>query len=204
MICSLAWEGGDLWLKYNQSAFCSLFATYGKSASWFFFVEEETIVKLAALLQVLTRYPGYEVKVSLSLTHSKPSQHSPFFYVMDLMVLLITPWRPYYVFHFSKEWFLGKGLHDNEASIIHHYAFAEDPSSFNYPDPRAGWAVSAPLLKRLGSNVLACLKCTSVCVFFSFNISHMCISDSWRGYKMETWSQILPSTCPMRWGNWMV
>lgn len=80
----------------------------------------------------------------------------------NLMVLLV----PYCVFFFSfKEWFLGKGLHDDEASIIHHYAFAEEPSSFSYPDPRAGWAVSTPLLKRLGSNlidVFVCVKCTSL------------------------------------------
>uniref|UniRef100_A0A8C6TWP8 Beta 3-glucosyltransferase b n=1 Tax=Neogobius melanostomus TaxID=47308 RepID=A0A8C6TWP8_9GOBI len=43
----------------------------------------------------------------------------------------------------SEEWFLGKRLHDSEASIIHHYAFAEDPSAFGYPDPAAGWALSS-------------------------------------------------------------
>ncbi|XP_029304718.1 beta-1,3-glucosyltransferase isoform X3 [Cottoperca gobio] len=48
-----------------------------------------------------------------------------------------------------EEWFLGKLLHDNEASIIHHYAFSEDPTSFSYPDPAAGWALSMPLLQRL-------------------------------------------------------
>lgn len=47
-----------------------------------------------------------------------------------------------------QEWFLGKPLHDSEASIIHHYAFAEDPTSFSYPDPAAGWALSMPLLRR--------------------------------------------------------
>uniref|UniRef100_A0A674MDT5 Beta 3-glucosyltransferase b n=2 Tax=Takifugu rubripes TaxID=31033 RepID=A0A674MDT5_TAKRU len=84
-----------------------LFATYGQLASWFIFVEEETRLRLAALLRVLHRYPEHE------------------------------------------EWFLGRGLHDDGASIIHHYAFSEDPSSFTYPDPSAGWAVSKPLLKRL-------------------------------------------------------
>ncbi|KAM9332067.1 beta-1,3-glucosyltransferase-like [Pholidichthys leucotaenia] len=49
----------------------------------------------------------------------------------------------------EEEWFLGKCLHDNEASIIHHYAFAEDPGSFSYPDTAAGWVLSAPLLQRL-------------------------------------------------------
>ncbi|XP_069576254.1 beta-1,3-glucosyltransferase isoform X2 [Brachyistius frenatus] len=88
-----------------------LSASYGQSASWFFFIEEETTVTLAALLQVLNRYPVQE------------------------------------------ECFLGKHLHDNEASIIHHYAFSEDPSSFGYPDPAAGWALSAPLLQRLAERL---------------------------------------------------
>ncbi|KAM9729116.1 beta-1,3-glucosyltransferase isoform 1-T1 [Menidia menidia] len=53
----------------------------------------------------------------------------------------------------QEEWFLGKRLHDNEASIIHHYAFSEDPISFGYPDPAAGWALSAPLLHRLSDRI---------------------------------------------------
>ncbi|XP_062262303.1 beta-1,3-glucosyltransferase [Platichthys flesus] len=88
-----------------------LSATHGQSASWFFFIEEETRVSLAALLQVLHRYQVHE------------------------------------------EWFLGKRLHDSEASIIHHYAFSEDPSSFGYPDPAAGWALSTPLLHRLTERI---------------------------------------------------
>uniref|UniRef100_A0AAX7VD00 Fringe-like glycosyltransferase domain-containing protein n=1 Tax=Astatotilapia calliptera TaxID=8154 RepID=A0AAX7VD00_ASTCA len=80
-----------------------LFVKYGHSASWLFFIEEETKVTLSALLEVLNRYPAQE------------------------------------------EWFLGKRLHDNEASIIHHYAFSEDPSSFSYPDTTAGWALSIAL-----------------------------------------------------------
>ncbi|XP_035523071.1 beta-1,3-glucosyltransferase [Morone saxatilis] len=88
-----------------------LYANYGQSASWFFFIEEETRVTLPALLQVLRRYQA------------------------------------------QKEWFLGKHLHDNEASIIHHYAFSEDPGSFSYPDPAAGWALSTPLLQRLAERI---------------------------------------------------
>ncbi|KAK3531155.1 hypothetical protein QTP70_013252 [Hemibagrus guttatus] len=45
-----------------------------------------------------------------------------------------------------KEWFLGKPLHDDESTIIHHYAFAENPSAFKYPDFSAGWALSMPLI----------------------------------------------------------
>ncbi|XP_026225801.1 beta 3-glucosyltransferase b isoform X1 [Anabas testudineus] len=88
-----------------------LSAAYGHSASWFFFIEEETRVILAAVLQVLHRYERQE------------------------------------------EWFLGKRLHDNDASIIHHYAFSEDPTSFGYPDPAAGWALSALLLRRLAERI---------------------------------------------------
>uniref|UniRef100_A0A8C5DTW3 Beta-1,3-glucosyltransferase-like n=1 Tax=Gouania willdenowi TaxID=441366 RepID=A0A8C5DTW3_GOUWI len=52
----------------------------------------------------------------------------------------------------KKEWFLGKRLHDNEASIIHHYAFSEG-LSFGYPDPAAGWALSAALLQSLAEQI---------------------------------------------------
>ncbi|KAG8584922.1 hypothetical protein GDO81_004826 [Engystomops pustulosus] len=49
----------------------------------------------------------------------------------------------------SKEYFLGKALYDEESTIIHHYAFAEDPTFFKYPDFAAGWALSMPLVRRL-------------------------------------------------------
>ncbi|KAM3601373.1 uncharacterized protein V6R79_011676 [Siganus canaliculatus] len=88
-----------------------LSASYGRSASWFLFIEEETRVVLPTLLEVLHRY------------------------------------------HVPQEWFLGKRLHDNEASIIHHYAFSEDPRSFGYPDPAAGWARSTSLLQRLAERL---------------------------------------------------
>uniref|UniRef100_A0A3Q2E3A7 Beta 3-glucosyltransferase a n=1 Tax=Cyprinodon variegatus TaxID=28743 RepID=A0A3Q2E3A7_CYPVA len=56
-------------------------------------------------------------------------------------------------FHKSKEWFLGKPLHDEESTIIHHYAFAENPSVFKYPDFAAAWALSMPLVVRLANKV---------------------------------------------------
>lgn len=52
-----------------------------------------------------------------------------------------------------KDWFLGKSLHDDESTIIHHYAFAENPSAFKYPDFSAGWALSIPLVNRLANKV---------------------------------------------------
>ncbi|KAM4547231.1 beta-1,3-glucosyltransferase [Fundulus diaphanus] len=53
----------------------------------------------------------------------------------------------------QEEWFLGQALHDNKPSIIHHYAFFEDPSYFGYPDPAAGWALSAPLYRRIAERI---------------------------------------------------
>ncbi|XP_061137235.1 beta-1,3-glucosyltransferase-like isoform X2 [Syngnathus typhle] len=53
----------------------------------------------------------------------------------------------------KKEWFLGKPLHDDESTIIHHYAFAENPPVFKYPDFAAAWALSVPLLVRLANKV---------------------------------------------------
>ncbi|XP_066555815.1 beta 3-glucosyltransferase a isoform X2 [Amia ocellicauda] len=56
-------------------------------------------------------------------------------------------------FNKSKEWFLGKPLHDEESTIIHHYAFADNPTVFKYPDFTAGWALSIPLVNRLANKV---------------------------------------------------
>lgn len=44
--------------------------------------------------------------------------------------------------------FLGYPLRDSEATIIHHFAFFENPSWFLYPLFRAGVAISIPLLKK--------------------------------------------------------
>uniref|UniRef100_A0A8D2DPM3 Beta-1,3-glucosyltransferase n=1 Tax=Sciurus vulgaris TaxID=55149 RepID=A0A8D2DPM3_SCIVU len=53
----------------------------------------------------------------------------------------------------SKEWFLGKALHDEESSVIHHYAFSENPTVFKYPDFAAGWALSIPLINKLNKRL---------------------------------------------------
>ncbi|XP_004075349.1 beta-1,3-glucosyltransferase isoform X2 [Oryzias latipes] len=53
----------------------------------------------------------------------------------------------------TKEWFVGKPLFDKESTIIHHYAFAENPSIFKYPDFAAAWALSMPLVVRLANKV---------------------------------------------------
>ncbi|GAB6030051.1 beta 1,3-galactosyltransferase-like [Chamberlinius hualienensis] len=47
------------------------------------------------------------------------------------------------------EWFLGKALTDDEATIVHHFAFHENPTQFKYPDFAAGIVFSWPLLFKL-------------------------------------------------------
>ncbi|KTG44591.1 hypothetical protein cypCar_00032691 [Cyprinus carpio] len=87
-------------------------------SSWFVFLEEETNMNLHNLLQVLSKFKTRKPALSY------PSVFSPL------------------------EWFLGRPLHDDEPTIIHHCAFSEDPYSFTYPDFMAGWALSCLLAKR--------------------------------------------------------
>ncbi|XP_066225401.1 beta-1,3-glucosyltransferase isoform X4 [Saccopteryx leptura] len=68
----------------------------------------------------------------------------------------------------SKEWFLGKALHDEESTIIHHYAFSENPTVFKYPDFAAGWALSIPLVNKLTKR----LKSESLRSDFTIDLKH--------------------------------
>ncbi|XP_049448346.1 beta-1,3-glucosyltransferase isoform X3 [Epinephelus fuscoguttatus] len=113
-------------------------------------------VPVLLLLHELSQYEGdwsiLPALPHLSATYSHLA--SWFFFIEEetsitLPVLLQVLSR----YQAQEEWFLGKRLHDNEASIIHHYAFSEDPTSFSYPDPAAGWALSTPLLKRLAKRI---------------------------------------------------
>jgi len=52
-----------------------------------------------------------------------------------------------FVIH-RQELFLGHAIQDQQAAIIHHFAFYQDPSQFSFPDFAAGWALSVPLLNR--------------------------------------------------------
>ncbi|XP_013383275.1 beta-1,3-glucosyltransferase isoform X2 [Lingula anatina] len=54
----------------------------------------------------------------------------------------------------SKEQFLGKALRDSIPTIIHHFAFHDNPSSFAYPDFAAGFLLSQPLIKSLAERWL--------------------------------------------------
>lgn len=50
--------------------------------------------------------------------------------------------------HIFQEAFIGYPLMDKEATIIHHFAFFENPSWFLYPFLRAGLAITVPLINR--------------------------------------------------------
>ena len=63
-----------------------------------------------------------------------------------------------------QELFLGHAIQDQQAAIIHHFAFYQDPSQFSFPDFAAGWALSVPLLYRqVGiTNIITPLKSVSI------------------------------------------
>ncbi|XP_066258074.1 beta-1,3-glucosyltransferase [Euwallacea similis] len=52
-----------------------------------------------------------------------------------------------------KEIWVGHALYDTEASIIHHFAFHENPQFFKYPNAGSGIVLSVPLLKRLKTRI---------------------------------------------------
>ncbi|XP_048197510.1 beta-1,3-glucosyltransferase isoform X1 [Perognathus longimembris pacificus] len=83
-------------------------------------------------------------------------------------------------YDWSKEWFLGKALYDEESTIIHHYAFSENPTVFKYPDFAAGWALSLPLVNKLAKR----LRSESLKSDFTIDLKHeiaLYIWDKGRG-----------------------
>ncbi|XP_032433230.1 beta-1,3-glucosyltransferase isoform X1 [Xiphophorus hellerii] len=140
-----------------------LSAIYGESASWFLFIEEETMVILHVLQNVLKRYPVQE------------------------------------------EWFLGQRLHDNKPSIVHHYAFSEDPTSFGYPDPAVGWALSAALHQRLAERI----QSENLKSDFTIDLTHeiaLFIWEEGRGPKLTTVPEFCTETknnCATKFTNYL-
>lgn len=80
---------------------------------------------------------------------------------------------------FQKELFLGRALRDREATIIHHFAFHENPSSFAYPDFAAGFIISCPLLKRISDR----LKNSTPSLDFSIDAQHELALYIWNNGK---------------------
>ncbi|CAG5116922.1 unnamed protein product, partial [Candidula unifasciata] len=60
--------------------------------------------------------------------------------------LLVTTLEQY---NATESLFLGRELRDQETTIIHHFAFADNPSQFAYPDFRAGFVLSITLIQQL-------------------------------------------------------
>ncbi|XP_041349949.1 beta-1,3-glucosyltransferase-like [Gigantopelta aegis] len=71
-------------------------------------------------------------------------------------------------FDYHEQIFLGKPLRDYSSSIIHHYAFYDNPSRFLYPDPAGGFALTLPLIK----SIVARLKSSKLEIDFVIDPKH--------------------------------
>ncbi|XP_034539866.1 beta-1,3-glucosyltransferase [Notolabrus celidotus] len=113
-------------------------------------------VPVVLLLHELSEYDGdWSILPALPHLSETYGQSSAWFFFIEeeTQVTLSALLQVLNRYPIREEWFLGKRLNDEDASIIHHYAFSEDPVSFGYPDPAAGWALSTSLLLRLAARV---------------------------------------------------
>ncbi|KAL3042775.1 hypothetical protein OYC64_020657 [Pagothenia borchgrevinki] len=113
-------------------------------------------VPVVLLLHELSDYEGdWSILPALPHLSAFYGQSASWFFFIEegTSVTLSALLQVLHRYQVQEEWFLGKPLYDNEASIIHHYAFSEDLGSFSYPDPAAGWALSTPLLQRLTERI---------------------------------------------------
>ncbi|GAA6086086.1 beta-1,3-glucosyltransferase isoform X1, partial [Tachysurus ichikawai] len=132
---------------------------YCQSSLWIFFLEEETVVNLGRLLQVFSRFNPWRLKSAH--VHHAPHKEKLLSVLMEvshwcracLDTALLCQSMKEMKGNVVKEWFLGRALYDASATIIHHYAFSEEPNVFSYPDFAAGWALSCSLVKRLADYV---------------------------------------------------
>ncbi|KAF5298066.1 hypothetical protein FQA39_LY11834 [Lamprigera yunnana] len=84
------------------------------------------------------------------LTHLYRNNRSWFFFVEDRSrILLKNTIEVLQKYDHNQEIWLGHAIYDNEATIIHHFAFFDDPKSFKYPNAASGFAISSSLMKRL-------------------------------------------------------
>uniref|UniRef100_A0A8C5QFC9 Beta 3-glucosyltransferase n=1 Tax=Leptobrachium leishanense TaxID=445787 RepID=A0A8C5QFC9_9ANUR len=93
-------------------------------------------------------------------------------------------------FNKNKNCFLGKALHDEESTIIHHYAFAENPSVFKYPDFAAGWALSIPLVK----SIARVLKKEPLSSDFTIDLKHEIALYIWQKIEGQELTSV-PEFC---------
>ncbi|XP_066476372.1 beta-1,3-glucosyltransferase [Tiliqua scincoides] len=87
-----------------------------------------------------------------SVTYSRNSSWI-FFCEEDTRIHIVKLLETLRRYNKSEDFFLGKPLHDDESTIIHHYAFAENPQVFKFPDFAAGWALSIPLVNKLAKRL---------------------------------------------------
>ncbi|KAJ6650035.1 Beta-1,3-glucosyltransferase, partial [Pseudolycoriella hygida] len=86
---------------------------------------------------------------------------------------------------FTAEAFIGYPLMDEEATIIHHFAFFENPSWFLYPFLNAGVGITIPLLNRL----LERLNNEKFSTEFFIDPSHefsMFVWNNGKGHKLKS------------------
>ncbi|KAK4875404.1 hypothetical protein RN001_011826 [Aquatica leii] len=86
-------------------------------------------------------------------------------------------------YDYNKEIWLGHAIQDREATIIHHFAFFEDPSAFKYPNAASGFAISAALMERLENRWKARKPSTSD---FSIDYAHELALFIWDNNKGPT------------------
>jgi len=78
----------------------------------------------------------------------------------------------------TKEWFIGHELWDRDATIVHHFAFHDDPSAFKYPLLDAGFLLSIPLLKRVCAEASGRGLASAT---FAIDVQHELALHFWRG-----------------------
>lgn len=86
---------------------------------------------------------------------------------------------------FFQELYFGYPLYDRDATIIHHFAFFENPSSFVYPLFKAGLIFSIPLLKKLVERI----RSEKITSDFFIDASHelaLFIWDNGKGVRMTS------------------
>lgn len=84
------------------------------------------------------------------------------FPIFDLALISFFFFNTFWCAIFYQEWFIGHELFDREATIVHHFAFHHDPSSFKYPLLEAGVVLSRPAIKRYRYLLLVWLICLTV------------------------------------------
>uniref|UniRef100_A0AAA9S114 Beta 3-glucosyltransferase n=1 Tax=Bos taurus TaxID=9913 RepID=A0AAA9S114_BOVIN len=138
--------------------------------------EMPTVLLLHQLAQQEGAWTILPLLPHFSVTYSRNSSWI-FFCEEDTRIQIVQLLETLRRYDPSKEWFLGKALHDEESTIIHHYAFSENPTVFKYPDLAAGWALSIPLVNKLTKR----LKSESLKSDFTIDLKHEIALYIWDG-----------------------